>query len=132
MLSYSIPGYRLPKDVVRRQIEALQAMGVVFRLACEVGKDVSFQDLAGRFDAVLAACGTWKEKARTIKGDAPILSGLNFLKSINEGDLRLPGKRVAVIGGGNVAVDVARTLARLGAKAFILYRRSRKEMPALA
>ncbi len=130
MLSYSIPGYRLPKEVVRKQVEALRTMGITFKTGCDVGKDISAEELAAGFDAVVTATGAWTEKAQSIKGDAPILSGLQFLKKVNEGDCRVPGKKVAVVGGGNVAIDVARTLTRLGAKAVIIYRRSLKEMPA--
>jgi NADPH-dependent glutamate synthase beta subunit-like oxidoreductase len=132
MLFYSIPGYRLPRDVVRKQVEALQGMGIIFKLGTNVGKDVAVEELANRFDSVLVATGAWKEKAQAITGDAPSLSGLEFLKKVNEGDRSIPGRKVAVIGGGNVAIDVARTLVRLGSKPTILYRRTRKEMPAFA
>jgi NADPH-dependent glutamate synthase beta subunit-like oxidoreductase/CO/xanthine dehydrogenase FAD-binding subunit len=130
MLLYSIPGYRLPKDVVRRQVKALEGMGILFEVGTEVEKDVTIEDLKGRFDAVLFATGAWKEKDRAIKGNAPILSGLQFLKDVNEGDQTIPGKKVAVVGGGNVAIDVARTLLRLGAKPVVFYRRTVKEVPA--
>jgi len=130
MLLYSIPPYRLPKDVVRRQIRALQGMDIAFKLGVDVGRGVAVKELAVRFDAVLIASGAWKEKARDIKGNAPTLSGLEFLKKVNEGGRSIPGRKVAVIGGGNVAIDVARTLVRLGAKPVVIYRRSPKEMPA--
>ena len=130
MLLYSIPGYRLPKEVVSKQVRALRAMGIAFKLGCDVGKDISVEEIARQFDAVLVATGAWKEKAQAIKGNAPTLSGLQFLKRVNEGDRSIPGRKVAVVGGGNVAIDVARTLVRLGAKPVVIYRRSRKEMPA--
>ncbi len=130
MLRYSIPPYRLPKDIVRKQIQALQHMGIVFESGVCLGEDFTVEELAGRFDAVLIATGAWKEKPQIVKGNATIHSGLEFLKQVNMGERRIPGKKVAVIGGGNVAIDVARTLVRLGAKPVIIYRRSRKEMPA--
>lgn len=126
MLRYSIPAYRLPKDIVQRQISALERMGIVFT----TNTTVAIKDVQNQFDAVLIATGAWKEKARSIKGNAPILSGLQFLKKVNQGDLTVPGKKVAVIGGGNVAVDVARTILRLGADPIVLYRRTIAEMPA--
>ncbi len=130
MLSYSIPGYRLPKDVVRRQVKALEDMGTLFKVGVSVGSRIKVEELQDRFDAVLVAAGAWKEESRGINGASSVLSGLQFLKGVNEGDRNIPGRKVAVIGGGNVAIDVARTLARLGAKPVVLYRRTRKEMPA--
>jgi NADPH-dependent glutamate synthase beta subunit-like oxidoreductase/CO/xanthine dehydrogenase FAD-binding subunit len=132
MLLYSIPAYRLPKDVVRKQILALQGMGIIFKPEAHAGKDFTVDDLAERFNAVLIATGAWKEKPQTIKGNATILSGLEFLKKVNMGDSSVPGQKVAVIGGGNVAIDVARTLVKLGAEPVVIYRRSRREMPAFA
>ena len=131
MLTYTIPSFRLPKDVVRSQVRALAGMGITF----ECGHDVDKEALSGiraRFDAVLLACGAWGEKRQGMKGEGLTLSGLDFLKRVNEGEKALPGRKVAVIGGGNVAVDVARTLLRLGAKPVVLYRRGRKEMPAFS
>ncbi|OPY62504.1 MAG: Glutamate synthase (NADPH) small chain [Syntrophorhabdaceae bacterium PtaU1.Bin034] len=127
MLRYSIPGYRLPKDVLKKQVQALADMGITFTCGTEAGK---IDELRDRFDAVLVATGAWKERAQTLKGDGSAISGLTFLKKVSEGDRTVPGKKVAVIGGGNVAVDVARTLARLGAKPVVIYRRTQKEMPA--
>jgi NADPH-dependent glutamate synthase beta subunit-like oxidoreductase len=132
MLLYSIPAYRLPKDVVRQQLRALQDMGIVFKPDTNVGKDFTVEDLARQFNAVLIATGAWKEKPQTVKGNATILSGLEFLKKVNMGESTIPGQKVAVIGGGNVAIDVARTLVKLGANPVVIYRRSRKEMPAFA
>jgi len=131
MLRYAIPPYRLPKDVVDRQIQALEGMGITFNLGATIGKDsTDVNDLIGRFDAVFAACGAWKEKNMGIQGEHLASSGLAFLNRANAGDTALPGKNVAVIGGGNVAMDVARTLLRFGAKPVVIYRRTEKEMPA--
>jgi NADPH-dependent glutamate synthase beta subunit-like oxidoreductase/CO/xanthine dehydrogenase FAD-binding subunit len=131
MLLFSIPPYRLPKDIVRRQIHALEGMGITFALGVNIGKDVPITELMGRFDAVFLASGAWKEKPMGIKGEHLALSGLGFLNKANTGVRDIPGKKVAVIGGGNVAMDVARTLLRLGAEPVVIYRRSQKEMPAL-
>lgn len=131
MLFYSIPGYRLPKDVVREQITAFKRMGITFKVGTEIGKDLLLEELEGKFDAVLVSTGAWKEKPRTLKSVVgTVISGLSFLKEVNEGNRTAPGKKVAVIGGGNVAIDAARTLLRLGAKPVILYRRTVNEMPA--
>ncbi len=129
MLFYSIPPYRLPKDVVRKQIQALGGMGIQFKVGVTVGKDVTLKELMGRFDAVFLAGGAWKERPMRIKGERIALSGLEFLNRVNTGTRDIPGEKVAVIGGGNVALDVARTLLRLGAKPVVIYRRTQNEMP---
>jgi len=131
MLLYSIPAYRLPKEVVRKQIRALEGMGIKFEVGVNVGKDVTLSKLMGRFDAVFLASGAWKERSLGIKGEKIALSGLEFLNRVNAGARELPGRTVAVIGGGNVALDVARTLLRLGGEPVVIYRRSQAEMPAL-
>ena len=130
MLFYSIPPYRLPKDVVRKQVQALEGMGIKFEVGVNVGKDVAFAKLMRRFQAVFFAGGAWKEKPLGITGEKVALSGLEFLNGANTGARDIPGKKVAVIGGGNVAMDVARTLLRLGAEPVVIYRRSQDEMPA--
>jgi NADPH-dependent glutamate synthase beta subunit-like oxidoreductase len=130
MLLYSIPPYRLPKDVVRKQVQALEGMGIKFEVGVNVGKDVTLAELMGRFDAVFWAGGAWKEKPLGIKGEQVALSGLEFLNRANTGARDIPGRKVAVIGGGNVAMDVARTLLRLGCEPVVIYRRSQDEMPA--
>jgi NADPH-dependent glutamate synthase beta subunit-like oxidoreductase len=130
MLLYSIPPYRLPKDVVRKQIQALKGMGIKFEVGVNVGKDVTMAKLMGRFDAVFLASGAWKERSLGIKGEKIALSGLELLNRVNAGAREIPGRKVAVIGGGNVAMDVARTLLRLGAEPVVIYRRSQAEMSA--
>ncbi|BBO82067.1 hypothetical protein DSCO28_26330 [Desulfosarcina ovata subsp. sediminis] len=132
MLFHSIPQFRLSKEIVKDQLKAFEGMGIAFKTGCEVGKAVSVEELSSQFDSVLIATGAWKERSHGIEGNAPTLSGLQFLKDVNEGKLEAPGKKVAVVGGGNVAIDVARVLLRLGASPEILYRRSQKEIPALA
>ncbi len=131
MLTYGIPPYRLPKDVVRRQIKALEGVGIQFNLGTNVGKNTKLEELMNSFDAVFLACGAWKEMPLGIKGEQLMMSGTEFLRNLNLGIREVPGRKVAVIGGGNVAIDVARTLLRLGAKPVIIYRRSKAEMPAV-
>lgn len=130
LLTYGIPPYRLPKDVVRRQLKVLEGTGIEFKLKSNVGKDTSVK-LMNSFDAVFMACGAWKERLSGVEGEELMMSGLEFLKNSNRGVRKVPGKKVAVIGGGNAAVDVARTLLRLGAEPVIVYRRSQAEMPAV-
>jgi NADPH-dependent glutamate synthase beta subunit-like oxidoreductase/CO/xanthine dehydrogenase FAD-binding subunit len=131
ILTYGIPPYRLPGEVVQRQIKALQKMGIQFKLNTRVGKDITVDELAKTFNAVFLACGAWKERHAEIKGKELILSGTEFLRNLNTGVKHVPGRRIAVLGGGNVAIDVARTLLRLGAEPVIIYRRRLEEMPAL-
>jgi NADPH-dependent glutamate synthase beta subunit-like oxidoreductase/CO/xanthine dehydrogenase FAD-binding subunit len=130
MLLYSIPPYRLPKDVVRKQVQALRGMGIKFEIGVNVGRDVTLAKLMSRFDAVFLAGGAWKERPLGIKGEKVALSGLEFLKRVNTGAREIPGKKVAVVGGGNLAMDVARTLLRLGGEPVVIYRRGQDEMPA--
>jgi NADPH-dependent glutamate synthase beta subunit-like oxidoreductase/CO/xanthine dehydrogenase FAD-binding subunit len=131
MMIYGIPTYRLPKDVVNKQVEALENMGIRFKLGTRLGTDIKIEKLTKSFDAVLLACGAWKERSSGIIGDQFTLSAIEILRDSNSGGRETPGKKVAVIGGGNSAVDVARTLLRLGAEPVIVYRRSKAEMPAL-
>jgi NADPH-dependent glutamate synthase beta subunit-like oxidoreductase len=131
MLTYGIPPYRLPKDVVRRQIKAFENCGIEFKYEVHVGQDISLSELQKNFDAVFLACGAWKTKGIGIPGENLMISGLDLLCKINMGNRDLPGKKVAVIGGGNVAMDVARTLLRLGCQPSVVYRRSQTEMPAI-
>jgi NADPH-dependent glutamate synthase beta subunit-like oxidoreductase len=130
LLTYGIPPYRLPKDVVNKQLKALEGMGIEFKLKSGVDKDKTVK-LMKSFDAIFMACGAWKETLAGVEGEELMLSGIEFLKNSNLGIREVPGKKVAVIGGGNAAVDVARTLLRLGAEPVIVYRRSRAEMPAV-
>ena len=131
MLMYAIPGYRLPKKIVRKLIKAFQSAGIKFVTNCRVGQDVDFGEIKQKHDAVLCTCGTTKERKSGIEGDQCISSGLHFLKDINMGSSMPAGKNVAVLGGGNTAMDVARTLRRQGAEVTVIYRRTIDEMPAI-
>lgn len=117
MLLYSVPPYRLPKDVVRRQIEALRGMGITIEVGVDVGGEVSFDAIKKGFNAVLVAGGTWKSLKLGVPGEESqgVHYALDYLKKINSGKKVPLGNKVIVIGGGSVAIDAARTARRLGA-----------------
>jgi NADPH-dependent glutamate synthase beta subunit-like oxidoreductase/CO/xanthine dehydrogenase FAD-binding subunit len=131
MLTYGIPSYRLPKDIVKKQISALVGSGINFKTGPTEGKIDDIRKISGDYDAVFMATGAWKEGSLGINGEELMVSGTEFLRN-NKIIGESSGKKVAVMGGGNVAIDVARTLLRLGAEPVILYRRGREEMPAIA
>jgi NADPH-dependent glutamate synthase beta subunit-like oxidoreductase/Pyruvate/2-oxoacid:ferredoxin oxidoreductase delta subunit len=131
MLRYGIPAYRLPKDVLDQEIDLILALGVETRTHCRVGKDVKWEELK-TYDAIFVAAGAWKSLPLGVPGEHSegVLSGVNFLQKVNSGEKVELGERVAVIGGGNTAMDAARSALRLGAKPLIIYRRTKEEMPA--
>ncbi|MEW6243426.1 MAG: NAD(P)-binding protein [Bacillota bacterium] len=134
MLTVGIPPYRLPKDVIRAEIGAIERLGVEIRCNTALGRDVSLSDLKAQgYRAVFIAVGAHREQRLGIEGEdaAGVLSGVDFLREMNLQKPVKVGESVLVIGGGNVAIDAARSALRLGAKKVtILYRRSRAEMPA--
>ncbi len=135
MLTLGIPSFRLEKDVVHAEIDILKEMGVEFRTGVEVGKDVSLKELRGQgFEAFYLATGAQAGRKLGIEGEEAegVITGVDLLRSVNLGEgIRLQGK-VIVIGGGNVAIDVARTAARIGAsKVDMFCLESREQMPAL-
>ena len=134
MLTMGIPSFRLDKDVVNAEIEVLRQMGVEFRTGVEVGKDVTLSSLRSEgYKAFYLGIGASKGVSVGCKGDdlPGVFTGIDFLRQVNLGKKPEIGKTVAVVGGGNVAIDVARTAVRLGAEdVTIVYRRSRDEMPA--
>ncbi|MGC9159102.1 MAG: FAD-dependent oxidoreductase, partial [Terracidiphilus sp.] len=135
MLRFAIPEYRLPKAVLRRELDLIEGVGVKMVFHTRIGFDVSLNDLAGQFDAVFLSIGTWKESWLFLPGTelANVHPALPFLESVARREKTAigEGSRVAIIGGGNAAIDSARTAIRLGASATILYRRERKDMPAI-
>lgn len=132
MLLHTIPAYRLPKDVVREVVNGVLSMGVDFKAQTDVGVDVTVEEVTKEFDAVLLATGAWDQPSLDIPGEVLAGSGLDFLIDVNRGLREVPGPRLLVIGGGNVAVDVATTALRLGAREVILAcLECREEMPAL-
>ena len=133
MLTLGIPSFRLEKSVIRAEIDVLREMGVVFRTGVEVGKDVTLDDLRREgYLAFYLAPGASRGAKLGIPGEdlAGVSSGIDFLRRINLGESPEIGTEAAVIGGGNVAMDVARAAVRLGAKVTVYYRRSEAEMPA--
>ncbi len=131
MLRYAIPAYRLPESVVDAEIGRIVNMGVTMKLGTVVGKDIQFDELKKQFKAVYVAIGAQGSTDMGVEGeDGKVLSGLTFLKSVKEKNPVKIGKRVMVIGGGNTAIDAARTARRMGSDVTILYRRTVNEMPA--
>ena len=130
LLAYGIPPYRLPRDVLRKQIEAFEKTGIEFTVGTAIDKD-RFKELAESFDAVFVAAGAWQETEAGISGEQCLLSGTDFLRSAYLEPQDVAGKTIGVIGGGNTAIDVARSLLRLGARPVVFYRRTKDEMPAL-
>lgn len=132
MLRQGIPGYRLPRDVLDRQLDRIRAAGVEIRCRTGLGGDVDWSDLEG-FDAAFVATGAHGERSLGVPGEErpEVLPGLSFLKALNRGRAIPVGRRVAVVGGGNTAVDCARTALRLGAEPVVVYRRTEEQMPAI-
>jgi NADPH-dependent glutamate synthase beta subunit-like oxidoreductase/NAD-dependent dihydropyrimidine dehydrogenase PreA subunit len=131
MLRQGIPAYRLPRSVLEKNVHMILALGMEVRAPFRLGSQDSWKEL-DTFDAVFLALGAQKPILPSIEGiDLPqVVGGLDFLKEVNSGVRTSVGKRVAVVGGGNTAIDAARVSRRLGAEAVILYRRSRRDMPA--
>ena len=134
MLTLGIPSFRLDKDVVNAEIDILKELGVEFKTGVEVGKDVTLQQLRDDgYKAFYLGVGASLGTKVGCPGDdlKGVLTGIDFLRAVNLGKKPKIGKQVAVIGGGNVAIDVARTAVRLGAdEVIVIYRRDRSEMPA--
>lgn len=133
MLRYGIPEYRLPKAVLKLETDAIAALGVKYVNNFKIGRDESFESFRSRFDAVIVANGAWRSSAMRVKGEElkGVWGGIDFLREVVTGGKPEIGERVAIVGGGNTAMDACRTAVRLGAKdVYIVYRRTRKEMPA--
>ena len=133
MLRYALPDYRLPKSVIDKEIELISRCGVEFSFNAKIPAEISLNDLDNAYDAVFLAIGTWKESWVYLPGTelAGVVPALPFLEAISKQQEVPLGKRVAVIGGGNAAIDSARTSLRLGCDVKIIYRRERKDMPAI-
>jgi NADPH-dependent glutamate synthase beta subunit-like oxidoreductase/Pyruvate/2-oxoacid:ferredoxin oxidoreductase delta subunit len=133
MLRYGIPSYRLPEEVIDAEFGKILDLGVELRTNVQVGRDVTLEELRSQYQAVYLAIGAQKGVNLGIPGeDAPnCFSGVDFLQRITVGEKIEVGDKVIVIGGGNTAIDAARTSRRLGAHVTLVYRRTRKEMPAI-
>ncbi len=144
LLTYGIPGFKLEKDVVLRRVEQLAQSGVEFELNCNVGEDVSFEELRNKHNALLIATGVYQARDLQVPGSGAqgIVPALDYLIASNRhcfgdavpevegGALDAGGKRVIVVGGGDTAMDCVRTAIRQGAKSVkCLYRRDRENMP---
>ncbi|WP_193143118.1 MULTISPECIES: NAD(P)-dependent oxidoreductase [unclassified Meridianimarinicoccus] len=144
LLTYGIPGFKLEKPVVMQRIEQLEQGGVIFKLNCTVGDDISFADIRKAHDAVLIATGVYKTRDLQGPGSGAegIVRAIDYLTASNRvgfgdtvaeyesGELNAKGKKVVVIGGGDTAMDCVRTAVRQGAESVkCLYRRDRTNMP---
>ena len=133
MLTLGIPSFRLEKDVIRAEIDILRDLGVQFKTGVAVGTDITLDALRAKgFKAFYLAVGASRgAKLRCPGEDLPgVMTGIDFLRAVNLGEAPAIGTSVAVIGGGNVAIDVARAAVRLGAEVTVVYRRDRDSMPA--
>ena len=133
MLTLGIPSFRLEKDVIRAEIDILRDLGVQFKTGVAVGTDITLDALrAEGFKAFYLAVGASRgAKLRCPGEELPgVMPGIDFLRAVNLGEAPAIGTSVAVIGGGNVAIDVARAAVRLGAEVTVVYRRDRDSMPA--
>ena len=133
MLQMGIPKYRLPRPIIEKEINDIKSLGVEIVTNCTVGKDIAWQGLEEKFDSVLIATGATKSRPMEVPGEDKngVTSGLAFLKEFNLADKKEIGKKLVVVGGGNTAIDCARSAIRMGSDVTIVYRRSRQEMPAV-
>ncbi len=133
MLRYGIPAYRLPKDILDKEIENIEKMGVEFSYSKKLGVDFTISSLKNEYDAVFLAIGAWSSTKLGCPGDAfdGVVGGIDMLYNVAKGKKVDLGKKVCVVGGGNTAIDAVRTAVRLGAeKVTLVYRRTENEMPA--
>ena len=138
MMAYGIPDYRLQKDLLQKEIKSVTSLDKIeVRTNTRIGKDIAYAELREKYDAVLLAVGTQFSREIGIAGEdnKGVIHGIELLKKLNAGDDPgyLKDKRAVVLGGGNVAIDAARSLVRLGAaEVTIAYRRQRENMPAIS
>jgi len=131
MARYGIPDYRLPKDVVEREVSEVLNLGVKARTGVRIGRDMTVREIMDDFDACVIAAGAWKDRILDIPGKEKALTSLSLLRSVMRGEHVEPGRRVLILGGGGVAFDVAGTVRRLGAgEVHIACLEPRDKMPA--
>ncbi len=133
MLRYGIPEYRLPKQVLDSEIEIIQKMGVLMHTRTKIGVDLSFDFMRESYDAVVVSIGAWKSVKLGCPGEdlQGVFGGIDFLRDVTQNNPLAPGKKVAIIGGGNTAMDACRTAIRFGAtQVYNIYRRGKDQMPA--
>ena len=132
MLRYGIPAYRLPKDALDAEIETIRRLGARFEMNSTWGVDFDLKGLRDNHDAVFVAIGAWQSQRLRCEGDQLAFSGTELLERVAKNDRPELGDRVIVVGGGNTAMDAARTAVRLGSESVrVIYRRTRNEMPCL-
>ncbi len=133
MIRYGIPSYRLPRDVIDGEVDVIKQLGAAFRFNTRLGQDITLDGLREEYDAVFLGLGAQNASAMRTPGEDldGVRSGIEFLGSVSQNESQSIGKTVVVVGGGNTAIDAARTALRLGADDVrILYRRAREQMPA--
>ncbi len=133
MLRYGIPEYRLPRDLIDRELQIIKELGIECRLNTPLGKELTLEHLFTQgFQAVFLGLGAQRGVPLGIQGEDAegVLQGVDFLRQINIKELPQVGRKLAVIGGGHVAMDVARSARRLGVQVILIYRRTDAEMPA--
>jgi formate dehydrogenase beta subunit len=136
MIAVGIPAYRMPREILQRDIDIIQSLGVEIIYNCRVGKDISLPELKQKYNAVFIAPGAHRSKPMGVEGEDKgykgfLSGGIDFLREAYMGRATGMGRKVCVVGGGNTAIDCVRVALREGAEdSILLYRRSRKEMPA--
>ena len=133
MLRYGIPEYRLPKKVLDQEIDEIASLGVEMKNNFRIGEQMSFEEFKSQYDAVVLAIGAWSRTPIGCPGEdlEGVMGGIDFLRQVAMGEKPNIGDKVAVVGGGNTAMDACRTAVRLGAKeVYVVYRRTEAEMPA--
>jgi len=133
MLRYGIPEYRLPDSVLQAEIDAIEKLGVKLQNNVKIGRDLTLDELREKYDAVLVAVGAWTSVGLRCPGEEleGVFGGIDFLRDVALGNTVEIGDKVAIVGGGNTAMDACRVAVRLGAsKVYNIYRRTKNEMPA--
>jgi len=132
VLRYGIPQYRLPKSVLKKELKLIKKLGVKFVFNTRIGKDIFLHDLKNEFNAVYLAFGAWKDIDLNIPGEKyrGVFAGTDILKNLSLDKMPKIGQKIVIIGGGNVAIDAARSLWRLGKDVTVVYRREKVDMPA--
>ena len=133
MLRYGIPEYRLPKKVLDQEIDEIASLGVEMKNNFRIGEQMSFEEFKSQYDAVVLTIGAWSSMPIGCPGEdlEGVMGGIDFLRQVAMGEKPDIGDKVAVVGGGNTAMDACRTAVRLGAKeVYVVYRRTEAEMPA--
>lgn len=133
MLRYGIPQYRLPREVLDKEIVLIEELGIELINNVKIGEDITLEQIKDDSDAVVVANGAWVSRPMRVKGEDlhGVIGGIDFLREVSLGNAPDIGDKVAVCGGGNTAMDACRTAVRLGAKSvYIVYRRTKSEMPA--